>query len=283
MFKNFLFLLVLGTSAAWAQVKAPAPSPASKLTQTVGLTDVTVEYSRPSMKGRKVFGVLVPFGDVWRTGANANTKVTFDDDVVINGDTLKKGTYALYTKPNAENWEVYFYTDTNNWGNPQQWDDSKVALKTAAKVEKMAMPVETFTISIDDLTNDSGVLGMLWENTYVGVPFQVPTDARTMASIDKIMSGPGANDYYGAASYYRKAGKDLKQALTWINKATDMNKDAFWMMHEKAQILAALGDKKGAIEAAKKSMEAAQKSEYPQNIKDEYTKMNQDAIAKWSK
>lgn len=283
MFKNFLFLLVLGTSAAWAQVKAPAPSPASKLTQTVGLTDVTVEYSRPSMKGRKVFGGLVPFGDVWRTGANANTKVTFDDDVVINGDTLKKGTYALYTKPNAENWEVYFYTDTNNWGNPQQWDDSKVALKTAAKVEKMAMPVETFTISIDDLTNDSGVLGMLWENTYVGVPFQVPTDARTMASIDKIMSGPGANDYYGAASYYRKAGKDLKQALTWINKATDMNKDAFWMMHEKAQILAALGDKKGAIEAAKKSMEAAQKSEYPQNIKDEYTKMNQDAIAKWSK
>ncbi|MCB0475711.1 MAG: DUF2911 domain-containing protein [Flavobacteriaceae bacterium] len=283
MFKNFLFLLVLGTSAAWAQVKAPAPSPASKLTQTVGLTDVTVEYSRPSMKGRKVFGVLVPFGDVWRTGANANTKVTFDDDVVINGDTLKKGTYALYTKPNAENWEVYFYTDTNNWGNPQQWDDSKVALKTAAKVEKMAMPVETFTISIDDLTNDSGVLGMLWENTYVGVPFQVPTDARTMASIDKIMSGPGANDYYGAASYYRKAGKDLKQALTWINKATDMNKDAFWMMHEKAQILAALGDKKGAIEAAKKSMEAAQKSEYPQNIKDEYSKMNQDAIAKWSK
>lgn len=283
MFKNFLFLLVLGTSAVCAQVKAPAPSPASKITQTVGLTDVIVEYSRPSMKGRKIFGGLVPFGAVWRTGANANTKVTFDDDVVINGDTLKKGTYALYTKPNAENWEVYFYTDTNNWGNPQQWDDSKVALRTSAKVEKMTMPVETFTISIDDLTNDSGVLGMLWENTYVGVPFKVPTDAKTMASIDKIMSGPGANDYYGAASYYRKAGKDLKQALIWINKATDMNTDAFWIMHEKAQILAALGDKKGAIEAAKKSMDAAQKSAYAQNIKDEYTKMNQDAIAKWSK
>ncbi|MEZ4840468.1 MAG: DUF2911 domain-containing protein [Flavobacteriaceae bacterium] len=276
--KLFLLSLFAGILTASAQIKTPAPSPSSTLKQVVGLTDVTVEYSRPSMKGRKVFGDLVPYGEVWRTGANANTKVTFGNDVIIAGDTLKKGTYALYTKPAAQTWDVYFYSDTNNWGNPQKWDDSKVALKTSAKVEEMPMPIETFTITIDDLKDNSAVLGMLWENAYVGVKFDVPTDKIATESIVAVMGGPTANDYYNAAMYYRNSGKDLKQALTWVTKATELNKEAFWMMREKSLIHAAMGDKKAAIEAAKKSLESAKKANYAP-----YVKMNEESIAEWSK
>ena len=276
--KLFIALLFVGVISANAQIKTPAPSPFSKVEQVVGLTDVTLEYSRPAMRGRTIFGDLVPFDKIWRTGANARTKITFSDDVTIEGDTLKKGTYAIFTKPAADSWEVYFYTDYAGGGAPRNWDDSKVALKTTAKTESMPMPVQSFTISFDDLTDASAVIGMLWENTYVGVKFNVPTDAIASKSIESVMSGPSANDYNNAASYYRKNGKDLKQALIWSTKATELNKNAFWMMREKSLIHAAMGDKKGAIEAAKKSMEVAEKAGNAA-----YVKMNKESIANWSK
>lgn len=276
--KLFIALLFVGVISANAQIKTPAPSPFSKVEQVVGLTDVTLEYSRPAMRGRTIFGDLVPFDKIWRTGANARTKITFSDDVTIEGDTLKKGTYAIFTKPAADSWEVYFYTDYAGGGAPRNWDDSKVALKTTAKTESMPMPVQSFTMSFDDLTDASGVIGMLWENTYVGVKFNVPTDAIASKSIESVMSGPSANDYNNAASYYRKNGKDLKQALIWSTKATELNKSAFWMMREKSLIHAAMGDKKGAIEAAKKSMEIAEKAGNAA-----YVKMNKESIANWSK
>lgn len=276
--KFFIALLFVGVISANAQIKTPAPSPFSKVEQVVGLTDVTLEYYRPAMRGRTIFGDLVPFDKIWRTGANARTKITFSDDVTIEGDTLKKGTYAIFTKPAADSWEVYFYTDYAGGGAPRNWDDSKVALKTTAKTESMPMPVQSFTMSFDDLTDASGVIGMLWENTYVGVKFNVPTDAIASKSIESVMSGPSANDYNNAASYYRKNGKDLKQALIWSTKATELNKSAFWMMREKSLIHAAMGDKKGAIEAAKKSMEVAEKAGNAA-----YVKMNKESIANWSK
>jgi hypothetical protein len=276
--KLFIALLFVGVISANAQIKTPAPSPFSKVEQVVGLTDVTLEYYRPAMRGRTIFGDLVPFDKIWRTGANARTKITFSDDVTIEGDTLKKGTYAIFTKPAADSWEVYFYTDYAGGGAPRNWDDSKVALKTTAKTESMPMPVQSFTMSFDDLTDASAVIGMLWENTYVGVKFNVPTDAIASKSIESVMSGPSANDYNNAASYYRKNGKDLKQALIWSTKATELNKSAFWMMREKSLIHAAMGDKKGAIEAAKKSMEVAEKAGNAA-----YVKMNKESIANWSK
>ncbi len=276
--KLLIALLFVGVISANAQIKTPAPSPFSKVEQVVGLTDVTLEYSRPAMRERTIFGNLVPFDKVWRTGANARTKITFSDDVTIAGDTLKKGTYAIFTKPAADSWEVYFYTDYAGGGAPRNWDDSKVALKTTAKTESMPMPVQSFTMSFDDLNETSGVIGMLWENTYVGVKFNVPTDAITSKSIESVMSGPSANDYNNAASYYRKNSKDLKQALIWSTKATELNKNAYWMMREKSLIHAAMGDKKGAIEAAKKSMEVAEKAGNA-----DYVKMNKESIAEWLK
>jgi len=279
MYKKLLIaLLFIGTLSVNAQIKTPAPSPFTKIEQKVGLTDVTLEHSRPAMRGRTIFGDLVPFGKIWRTGANARTKITFSDDVTIAGDTLKKGTYAIFTKPSAESWDVYFYTDYKGGGAPQKWDDSKVALKTTAKTINLSMDIQSFTMGFDDLTANSAVIGMLWENTYVGVKFNVPTEATTQASIDKVMGGPTANDYFSAASYYRNAGKDLNQALIWITKATELRKEAFWMMREKSLVLAAMGNKKEAIKAAKSSLATATEAKNAA-----YIKMNTDSIAEWSK
>ena len=212
--KKLLLILMAFTMtySVNAQVKTPQPSPFSKIEQKVGLTDVTLEYSRPNMRDRAIFGDLVPYDKLWRTGANANTKITFSDDVIIDGTTLKAGEYAIFAKPGKTSWEVVFYADANNWGTPRNWDDTKVAVKTTAKVYEMPMKIETFTIGFDDLSNSSAVIGMIWENVYVGVKFEVPTDKAVVASIEKAMSGPGANDYYSAAVYYLQEGKDINKA-----------------------------------------------------------------------
>ncbi|MEJ2585727.1 MAG: DUF2911 domain-containing protein, partial [Robiginitalea sp.] len=184
------FVSVLTGFLGYSQIETPAPSPSSTLKQMVGLTEVTVNYSRPSMRGRTVFGDLVPFGKVWRTGANANTTISFSQDVNVAGQTLKAGTYAIYTKPAADSWEVYFYTDTENWGTPQQWEDSKVAATARVPAKKNSWPVETFSITIDNITNNGATLGMHWENTSVEVPFEVPTKSQAMESIKRVMEGP---------------------------------------------------------------------------------------------
>lgn len=275
MKKLLIAFITLATLNATAQVKTPKPSPKSKLEQKVGLTDVTVEYSRPGMKNRTIFGDLVPYGKVWRTGANENTKITFSDDVVIDGKTLQKGTYALYTKPNTGNWDVMFYTDTKNWGTPKEWDESKVALKTSAKVIPMPMNVETFTITIDDITNNSALLGMLWEKAYVGVKFETPTDQGVEASISKVLNGPAASDYYEAAVYYLTTKKDINKAKKWIDKAVEMTneKPKFWYIHQQALIYKAAGDKAGAQKAAERSLKLAKEAKY-----DAYIKKNEDLL-----
>ena len=152
MKKLLLAIFCLGTiGVSNAQIETPQPSPAAKVEQKVGLTDVALEYSRPGVKGRTIFGDLVPFGKLWRTGANANTKITFSDDVKIAGNALKAGTYAIYTKPTTASWDVYFYTDTNNWGTPEKWDETKVAAKATVKATSLATAIESFTISVDNL------------------------------------------------------------------------------------------------------------------------------------
>ena len=279
MKKIILSLFVAAfTFSANAQIKTPAPSPAQKIEQKVGLTDVTLEYSRPSMKGRKIFGGLEDYGKVWRTGANANTKLTFSTDFTVDGKTLKKGTYALYTIPGEKTWDVILYSDATNWGNPRKWDEEKVVAKVNVPVYPMPMPIETFTISFDDLTNNSGVVGIMWEKTYVGLKFETPTDKMVSSSIDKIMAGPSANDMYGAAVYYLQAGKDIKQAQEWIDKAVEMTSDKprFWFLRQQSLIHAKAGNTKGAIAAAKMSLEYATKAKNAG-----YIKMNKASLKEW--
>ncbi|HDZ05841.1 hypothetical protein LCGC14_0123230 [marine sediment metagenome] len=273
----FFLLAIVASLTVEAQINTPAPSPSAKLMQTVGLTEVSIDYSRPSMRGRKVFGNLVPFDKLWRTGANGYTTVTFDTDVTIAGKEVKAGTYSIFTKPGASKWEVYIYTDIVGGGTPSNWEESKVVAQLSATVHNIEMPVETFTITFDDVTGNGANIGIIWENTYVAIPFTVPTDATVMSSIDKALNGPTADDYYAAAVYYSSEGKDINKAKEWMGKAMSMTeKPAFWQLRQQSLILAKAGDKKGAIEAAKKSLVGA--TEAGNN---DYIKMNNDSLKDW--
>ena len=276
----FALAILVANFTIEAQVKTPAPSPKAVLNQTVGLTDVTLEYSRPSSKGRIVFGDLVPFGKLWRTGANGNSTITFSDDVVIKGTKLPKGKYAIFTTPKADMWEIIFYSATDNWGIPENWDAGKVVVSTNVDPMMLNLPVETLTMSINNLTNDSGTLDISWEKTMVSLKFEVPTKKSAMASIDKALAGPTAGDYFSSAQYLYSSDADAKKALEYVNKAVAMSGDdvPFWYLRQKSLIQAKAGDKIGAIATAKQSLAAAEKAK-----NNDYVKMNNDSIKEWSK
>jgi hypothetical protein len=271
--------ILIASFTAEAQVKTPQPSPKAVVNQVVGLTDVEIEYSRPGMKGRTIFGDLVPFGKLWRTGANANSTISFSEDVMFDGKTLKKGKYAVFTTPKADNWEVVFYKTTDNWGTPEEWKEENVALKTTAKPETLTRNVESFTISINNLDNNFAHLEFSWEKTLVAFKFEVPTQKAAIASIEKALAGPTAGDYFSAAQFYFQSNGDLNKALGYVNKALELNAEKpFWYNRLKSLIQAKLGDKKGAIENAKLSLAAAELAK-----NNDYVKMNKDSIAEWSK
>src|SRR3989338_5458802 len=266
--------LALSAFGLNAQIVTPQPSPASTLKQTVGITEVEINYSRPAKRGRVVFGDLVPFDEVWRTGANKNTLITTSDVLVFGKDTLKAGTYAIFTKPGKSSWEIYFYTDTENWGTPEEWNAAKVALTVKAEAINKSESVESFTIQLENVESNGAILSFMWDKVDVNVPFKVMTSERVMANIAKVMSGPSANDYYRAADFYLSEKKELDKALEWINTSLSMQKDQpFWVLRRKSLIQAELGDYKGAIETAKVSLEAAKAAK-----NDAYVKMNEASI-----
>jgi hypothetical protein len=279
--KNILiaFAIIIANFTIEAQVKTPQASPKATIIQTVGLTQVEINYSRPSARGRAVFGNLIPFEKVWRTGANENTTISFSDDVVIDGKTLKKGKYALYTVPKIESWDIIFYSTTDNWGNPEEWNEANVVLRTTVKEETLPKPVETFTIGISGLDNNFAYLEMYWESSYVALKFDVPTQKTATASIEKALAGPTAGDYFSAAQFLYQSNGDTAKALVYVNKALDMSTEKpFWYNRQKSLIQARLGDKKGAIETAKISLAAAEKAK-----NQDYVKMNKESISEWSK
>jgi hypothetical protein len=278
MKKIMLIIAVFAISfCTYSQIQTPQPSTFTKIEQEVGLTDVTLEYSRPNMRNRVIFGDLVPYDKVWRTGANSRTKISFSDDVKVGDATLKAGTYAIFTIPGKTSWDVIFYTEHAGGGAPQTLDETKVAARVKAEVYPLPMKIETFTISFDDLTSDSASIGIMWENVYVGVQFNVPTAEKASASINKVMAGPSANDYYSAAVYYAQDGNDIKKAKEWIDKAISMSaKPQFWQLRQQSLIYAKAGDKKGAIEIAKKSLAASEEAK-----NDDYIKMNKDSLKEW--
>ncbi len=274
----FSFLLITGISSA--QISMPQASPMSKVDQTVGLTQIEVDYHRPSAKGRSVYGELVPYGKNWRTGANENTTITFSQDVTIEGKPLAKGTYALYTTPKADAWDIIFYKDINNWGLPEEWSDEKIALKASAKPESLNRLVETFTISFNNVSTESASLELSWEKILVSVKIEVPTQKIVLKTIEDVMDGPSANEYYTSSQYYYQSNTDLNKALIWINQGIALSGDKvpYWYNRLKSLIQYKLGDKKGAIESAKLSLAGATADK-----NEDYIKQNKDSIELWSK
>ncbi|MDB9948124.1 DUF2911 domain-containing protein [Flavobacteriaceae bacterium] len=260
------------------KITTPQPSPKATVEQRVGLTDISIEYSRPGVRGRTIFGDLVPFGKTWRTGANSNTKVTFSSDVSIDGQTLNAGSYGLYTVPNENSWEIMFYAESDNSGVPRDWDDTKVVAKTSVEVYSMPMNVETFTITFDDVSGTSATLGILWEKTYVGIKLEVPTDKLVSETIDAVMAAsPEAGDYYNAAIYYRQQDLDIKKANEWMEKAMSLTeKPAFWQLRQQSLIYAKMGETEKAIAVAEKSLELSKAAG-----NEAYVKMNTQSLAEW--
>lgn len=277
--KHLKLIILLCSGLAVAQIQTPQPSPSTTLEQVVGLTEVKIEYSRPAMRGRTIMGDLVPYGSLWRTGANKNTTLSFSDPVTVGGQALAAGTYALFTRPGKSLWEVFFYTETENWGTPQEWQSKSVAAVIEVPTQSLAEPLESFTISINELTNTGANINLSWENTRVTLPLEVPTDEKTMASIKETMKGtPKAGDLYQAAVYYRESGRDLQTAKKWIGKAIEMDPGKYWMFRQQALILADLNEKEEAIKAAQSSLELAEKAG-----NQDYVRLNTKAIEEWSK
>ncbi|CAN5139397.1 DUF2911 domain-containing protein [soil metagenome] len=276
MKKVLVILLVAFSFIAEGQVVTPAPSTAATVSTVVGLTDVKVEYSRPKGKGRKIFGegasFVTPYGQMWRTGANNGSKVTFSDDVKFGGMDVPKGTYLLLTIPGASDWTVILYKDVAMGGNTGAYDQAKDQARVSVKSEKLTEKVESFTIGISDLSENSKTanLQISWENTSVKVPITVDFDAKVMSAIANNIP----DNLFAAATYYYENGKDMKKALAWVNEAIASNPKAFWMTLQKAKIQKALGDKKGAMETSMLSKATAQEAK-----NDQYVKMNDELMA----
>jgi hypothetical protein len=254
------------------QLKVPAPSPTQTLKQNFGLADITIEYSRPSAKGRVVFGDVVPFGKIWRTGANASTKITFGDDVTFQGEAVKAGTYAIYTVPNKDEWEIMLYKDLTLGGNVAGYKTDDEVLRVKVKVTRMTQMVETFTINVNNITPSTATIDFCWEKTCVSVKVATNIDERIMKNIETAVS-TDSRPYFQAANYYYENDKDLGKALEWVNKAIEQNPKAFYMVHLKAKILLKQKDYKSAITTAEESRKLAEEAQ-----NDDYVRMNDKLI-----
>lgn len=259
--KALLFLAfgMITLNSVAQKITVPAPSPLQTTTQKFGLGEITVEYSRPVAKGRTIFGDVVPYGKVWRTGANGTTKITFTDNVKIEGKEVKAGTYGLYSVPNKDSWEVMLYSDLTLNGNVGDYKTENEVARFKVKPAKTAAKVESFTINVDNILPTEATLTISWENTLVPLKITTDIDARVMKSIDESIKSDKP-EYFRAATYYFENGKDLNQALTWVNKATDENPKAFYMFLLKAKIEYASKDKAAGKASAEKTIALAKEA-----------------------
>ena len=256
MKKFIIAIAMLGLfSIADAQVKTPAPSPAQTVKQEFGLSNIELSYSRPATKGRKIFGDLVPFNAVWRTGANGATTLTFADAVIIGGTEIPAGKYGLLSIPNASSWTLIISKQTDVT-SPAAYKQDEDVIRVTAKVKPLTTKVENFTIQFDDIKAESCDLIISWDKTSVNLPIKTNVDAKIMESIAASMKSEKPS-YFQAGVYYLESGKDVTQAEAWLAKAVEAQPNAFWIRYQHARALAKLGKKAAAKEAALKSIELA--------------------------
>jgi hypothetical protein len=252
-----------------AQVKMPAPSPTQTLKQDFGIGNIELIYSRPSIKGRKIFGDLVPYNKLWRTGANAATRLVFSESVEIGGKKLDSGTYVLYTIPGMDDWEIILNKGLENWGT-DGYKETQDVIRFKAEPMKMKNKLETFTIEFSEITAETCFLNIKWEKTSVSIPLVANFKDKVRMQLDAAMK-TDKKPYWQAAQFYNEYDKNLPLALDNVTRALAENKDAYWMFIYKAKIQKDMGDMAGAMESSKKSMELAEAAK-----NDDYVKMNKD-------
>jgi len=268
-----ILLTLCSGSIAQAQLKVPAASPSQTTTQSFALGDITLDYSRPAVKGRTIFGDLVPYDKVWRTGANATSKITFSSDVKLEGKEVKAGTYGLFTIPGKTSWEVMLSKDLDLGANVGDYKKENEVVRVQVKPTTLANKAETFTINIADIQPNSAVLEIMWDKTRVPVAITADIDQTIIKNIEASLASDKPA-YFEAASYYYDTNRDLKQALGWVTKATEQNPKAFWVMLLKARIELKLKEKASAIASAEKTVALASEAKNA-----DYVKMANDVIA----
>jgi len=275
MKKLVSFVLILASfyfHSSAQDLKIPPPSPPQEIKQTFGLSSIEVSYSRPGVKGRKIFGDLVPFGKVWRTGANNATTIRFGDEVTIGGKKIPAGQYGLLTIPGAGEW-TFIITHQLDVTNSSAYKEDQDVVRVTAKSETVPISVENFTIFFDHITNTSCELGVIWDHTAAGIPITTDIDSKIMADINTAMSGD-KKPYFQSAMYYLDNGKDLNKALDWFNKASMENPDAYYIVYHKARCQAKLGKKQDAIATAQEGILSAKKAN-----NNDYVALNEKLIA----
>jgi Protein of unknown function (DUF2911) len=272
-------LLAANLAAQTPKVDFPAASPACTLKQRVGLTDIEIVYSRPGVKNRTIFGGIVPYGQVWRTGANGATKVTFSTSVKLNGTEIAAGTYALFTIPGEDEWTIIINKGAAQWG-AFQYDEKADVARFKVTPMQLAEQIETFTIEFNLIRDESAVVNLVWDHTVVPIKLEIELTDKIVPQIEAAIASPDKKSdgfYFQAATFYYNHDQDLHKALDWVNAGlADNSRISYEMLHLKAQILAKQGDKEGAIAAARQSSELAIKAE---GASSSFVKMNQDLIS----
>lgn len=283
MKKIFLSTLVILGFAVQAQ-ELPMPSPSSALEQRVGLTDIKIEYSRPGVKERKIFGELVPYGKVWRTGANKVPNITFSTDLKVGGNNVKAGTYSLLTIPTAESWTIVLNSNTELYGTAEYDEGENVAVVEVMTAE--ALPTESFTIDVNDITTNSANIALRWEKTEVKVPVEVEVHPVAMQNIESAIAETAEDElwrvYRNAANYYYNNKLDIGQAQTYMEKSLNMYSDSWFSHWLNAEILAEKGEYKSAIKSAKESIKVGEAAAKSNDSEFSFTDMIEEGIAKWS-
>ena len=273
------FLLVIAifcitiTSTFAQSLNVPAPSPTQTLKQNFGTSDMSLEYSRPSANGRIVFGNVVAYDKIWRTGANSSTKITFGSDVKLEGKDVKAGTYAIYSMPGKESWDIMLYKDLTIGGNTDKYKTENEVLRVKVKPSKISEKVESFTINFNGFTPTATTLELAWENTKVAVAITTDIDATIMKNIEKFIIND-SRPFYSAATYYYDNNKDQALAMEWVNKAIAGNPKGYWMYLLKAKIAKKQNDKASALAAATECNKLA-----TEDKDDAYIKMSTEFLA----
>ena len=274
MKKILLLSAIFCYSFISGQIKTPQPSPTATITQKVGVSDISVEYSRPGAKGREIFGGLVSYGKMWRTGANKATKITFNENCVFGGAKVKKGSYSLFTIPGEKEWTVVLNKNTELWG-VGEYDEENQVCSIVAKAINTKDFTETFTIDFGTFQSFSAIMSLKWANTKIDIKIE-SLEAKKLEKqyLELLTKGPSANDYYNGAKFFADNTSEYEMALEWINTAVKKRPDAFWMQFHKARILKKMGNNKESISVAEGVIELAREK------KDDYgyIKRSEDLI-----
>ncbi len=272
------FLVFLIGAIGVSQISHPKASPFSKVEQEIGLSKITVEYSRPAVRGRKIFGELVPYGRIWRVGANESTKFSTDTDIEVLGNRLTKGTYALYAFPQKGKWEIVFHNNISHWGDGRKkYNPEEDAFRISIKPQMTKEFQENFLIGFDSISHNSLNMIWLWENTRLSIPIAVDTHSQMLEEIKKqLRENPTAQTYYESARYLQEQEKDYVVALGYLNTAIEKGGDTYYFHRVKSLVEAALGDYASTIKSAERSLKISKELE-----KDEFVRMNKKNIVLW--